>query len=173
MKNRLTHQQRTQLLAYIESNRVSLSPLTADSKARMAERSLGFAVTAGNVYGALRLLTGDDEPEQLPLLSRQAEVIDQAAQYNEISATHKHGKVRPHLLTDFQREVELLERIRRMEIMMCKLCSHFGIERPSAQQGTITPMGAQASPMTQDKMDAAQNQSLFQKFFGGHGRIPD
>jgi hypothetical protein len=162
MKNRLTHQQRTQLLAYIESNRVSLSPLTADSKARMAERSLGFAVTAGNVYGALRLLTGDDEPEQLPLLTRQAEVIDQAAQYNEISATHKHGKVRPHLLTDFQREVELLERIRRMETMMCKLCNQFGIERPPAPGVSSVEQSAAVPPT-----------GIFGKLFGGHGRIPD
>ena len=93
MKNRLTHGQRNQLLAFLDNHELTLAPYTADGKARIAEKDLGFTVTAGNVSGAMRLLSGADDAiidstlitDHKPLLPRQAEVIDQAAQYEEIS----------------------------------------------------------------------------------------
>lgn len=179
MKNRLTHSQRTQLLSFLDNHEQLLAPYTADGKARIAEKDLGFTITAGNVSGAMRLLSGADDAiidstlitDHKPLLPRQAEVIDQAAQYNEISATHKHGKVRPHLLDSFQREVELLERVRRLEVMMCKLCNHFGLEKPSAHaatSGAIT-VGVGAVP----SKTSGANTGIFGKLFGGNGRIPE
>ena len=170
MKNRLTKQQRLLLLNYLEANELTLAPYTNDGKAKRAEQTLGFIVTPGNVQGAMRLLSDSDEPEVHVNSTVISAPADEAAQYDEISATHKHGKVRPHLLTAFQREVELLERIRRMEIMLCKLCVANGIEKttPTYQ---VQSDGA-TKPVAQAQMDAAQNQSLFAKFFGGHGRIP-
>ena len=172
MKNRLTKHQRLLLLNYLDANELTLAPYTNDGKAKRAEQTLGFIVTPGNVQGAMRLLSDSDEADT-PAVSTvisAPQAADEAAQYDEISATHKHGKVRPHTLTAFQREVELLERIRRMEIMLCKLCVANGIEKttPTYQ---VQSDGA-TKPVAQAQMDAAQNQSLFAKFFGGHGRIP-
>jgi hypothetical protein len=170
MKNRLTKHQRLLLLNYLDANELTLAPYTNDGKAKRAEQTLGFIVTPGNVQGAMRLLSDSDEADAPAISTVISAPADEAAQYAEISATHAHGKVRPHLLTAFQREVEMLERIRRMEIMLCKLCVANGIEKttPAYQ---FQPDGA-TKPVAQAQMDAAQNQSLFAKFFGGHGRIP-
>ena len=178
MKNRLTHGQRNQLLAFLDNHELILAPYTADGKARIAEKDLGFTVTAGNVSGAMRLLSGADDAiidstlitDHKPLLPSQVAIIDQATQYEGISATHKHGKVRPHLLDSFQREVELLERVRRLEVMCCRLCNHFGLEKPSASASTSGAITMGAQP----KFEApASSSSIFGKLFGGHGRIPE
>ena len=143
MKNRLTNEQRAGLMTYLETRREELAKYNNEDKAMRAWAHLGFKITAGNVGYALHLIDADED----------AGVPDEAAQYAESSATHLHGRVRPHQLTAFQREVELLERVRRLEVILCKMSNHLGLER---------------KPQSQPK-EKAEEQSTFRSLFGGFG----
>ncbi len=160
--NRLTHVQRDQLIDLIKLHEATIQSLklTHPQIAENATEVLGFAVNQQNVKYACKLIRDErlapppsnpfkavphtpspeyDHPEpSVPVL---VEATADANTYVRANATTVHGRYKPWELTDSERTIEILERLRRVETYVKRMFLAAGLDDLSPSQPTRADRG--------------------------------
>lgn len=144
-RNRLTNQQRDQLTQFLitHEDNIEKYDLTYEHIAHSAGKVLGFPVTVSNVgyaYYLMDLPEGEDaEPPVEATPAPSPAPVVEVRKYEVLNATATHGRIKPWELSEQDRSIELLERVRRLETMVKKISQHFGLDDPLRQQMPLFP----------------------------------
>lgn len=86
----------------------------------------------------------------------QQKMADNGSRYDGRNATSTHGRVHPWLLTEEERSIETLERLRRIETLLCRIADTTGTEKNIKHGQTEAPPPDPGKSWVRKVLDAAR-----------------